>query len=177
MTRATAGPWLAGLLLCLVAVMTACTSAAPIESSGSELPDEVRQLPVRFYQAVAAEPGANFDLATMREITVDPLQTVVANDLEQTAGTKSPQAFFRYRDIQVLGGGCTGQGDNRVCEVRVQRVYDPSDPQGTSQGGRTDTRVFRAKPVNGAWKLFDTQLDGQWLTDLASGGTAPTPGG
>lgn len=175
MTRATAGPWLAGLLLCL-AMVTACTSSAPNESSGSELPDEVRQLPAQFYQAVAAEPGANFDLATLREITVDPLQSVVAGDLEQTGSTKSPQAFFRYRDVQVLGGGCTGQGDNRVCEVRVQRVYDPSDPQGTSQGGRTDTRVFRAKPVNGEWKLFDTQFEGQWLTDLSTGSPAPSPG-
>lgn len=177
MTRLVTGRLAAGFAVWLLLLAAGCTASTPNVSGGSELPEEVRLLPAAFYQAVSAEPGQNFDLEAVRSMTVDPLQTAVVQDLEQTGSQKSPQAFYRYRDIQVLGGVCTGQGDNRVCEVRAQRAFDASDAQGNSPGGRNDTRVFRAKPVGGQWKLFDTQVDGRWLSDLAAGGTAPTPGG
>lgn len=165
--------------LVVAGLATACTESPPpggtAGSSGSELPDAVKQLPVTFYQGTSAEPGATFDLAKVRSVTTDPLQSVVIQSLEEIAAQKSPQAFYRYQDIQVLGGSCSGQGDNRVCEIRVQRVFDTSDAGGQSQGARNDTRIFRAKPVGKEWKLFDTQLETpegiRWITDLASAGS------
>ena len=175
---------LLGLLLVLGGLATACTESTNSTGSGtggaagSEVPDAVKQLPVTFYQGASAEPGATFDLATVRSVTADPLQSVVVDDLEQLAAQKSPQAYYRYSDVQVLNGSCSGQGSNRVCEIRVQRLYDLTDLSGQPQGAHHDTRVFRAKPVGNEWKLFETQVDGRWLSDQADGaGGSATPGG
>ena len=183
------GPLLA-LMLALGGPAAACTpstSSGAGDTGGSEVLDAVQQLPATFYQGTSAEPGAPFDLATVRAVTADPLQSVVVADLKQTAAQKSPETYYRYSDVQVLSGSCSGQGDNRVCELRVQRVYDVGDTgSGQSKGARHDTRVFRAKPVGNEWKLFDTQVETpsglRWLTELpagaagGAGGTAP-PGG
>ena len=182
------GPLLA-LMLALSGLASACTASTGSgagDTGGSEVPNAVKQLPATFYQGASAEPGTRFDLATVRSVTADPLQSTVVADLEQTAVQKAPEAYYRYRDVQVLSGSCSGQGNNRVCEIRVQRLYDATDAGGQAQGARHDTRVFRAKPVGNEWKLFDTQVETpsgiHWLTDLPTGGassgdeTAP-PGG
>ncbi len=182
------GPLLA-LLLALSSLAAACTASTGSgagDPGGSEVPDAVKQLPVTFYQGASAEPGAAFDLATVRSVTADPLQSVVIADLEQTAAQKAPEAYYRYRDVQVLSGSCSGQGNNRVCEIRVQRLYDHTDLSGQTPRALHDARVFRAKPVGNEWKLFDTQVETpsgiHWLTELpagAAGGAAGTvpPGG
>lgn len=141
------------------------------------MPPEVSNLPAAFYQGTGLEPGGNFYLAKVRSVTLDPLQAAVVEDLEDQSARKTPRQYIRYTDVQVLGGSCSGQGGSRVCELRVQRAYDASDPEGKTTGAKNDTRVFRAKPDGDAWKLFDTQIDGRWLTDLAAGGGAPAPGG
>lgn len=165
-------------LLLAIGLLAACTSSpTPGGSGGSDLPEEVKQLPVSFYQGATAEPGGTFDLDKVRSATADPLQSAVVTDLEQTQSGKAATAYYRYQDTQVLGGSCSGQGANRLCELRVQRVFDATDAAGNPQGARNDTRIFRARQIDGKWRLTDTQVDGRWLTDIASSGGASAPGG
>lgn len=172
--------WLPLLALLLLGAAACTQSTAPnvsgSSSGSSEVPDEVKQLPIAFYQGAGAEPGQNFDLNKVRSVTADPLQAAVVQDLEQTQSKKSATAYYRYQDVQVLGGSCTGQGNDRTCEIRVQRAFDTTDTSDSPQGARNDIRVFRAQQIGGQWKLTDTQVDGRWLSDIAAGGAAPSPG-
>lgn len=164
-------------LLVTIGLLAACTSATPSDGGGSDLPEDVKQLPVAFYQGASVEPGGPFDLEKVRSVTADPLQTAVTTDLEQTQAQKAPNSYYRYRDTQVLGGSCSGQGNNRLCELRVQRVFDATDLAGAPQGARNDTRIFRARQIDGKWRLTDTQVDGRWLADIAASGGGQAPGG